>query len=151
MGRRHRWFRRATERWLHRAERGSGTMAAMLVCTVLLSLLASGIVAGQCWLAASTARTAADLSSLAASGDTEPTVLSGQPCLTARQVARDNGASLRSCRVDGFDVTVEVSVDSGTPFGEARARSTAGPRPGSPPGSPPRRTPPPRVAPAPGR
>ena len=116
-------------------ERGSGTMMAMLVCVVLISLLGSGIVAGQCWLAASTARTAADLSSLAASGATDPTRITGSPCLTARQVARDNGARLVSCRVHGFDVTVEVAVDSGTPFGEARGRSTAGPRPDSPPGS----------------
>ncbi|WP_462418597.1 Rv3654c family TadE-like protein [Kytococcus sp. Marseille-QA3725] len=111
-------------------ESGSGAMVAMLIGMVLIALLAAGLTAGQTWRAASNARTAADLSALAATGATSPTAMRpASPCRVAREVAARNGAVLVSCTVRRFDVTVRVSVDSGTPFGPAFSRATAGPKP----------------------
>lgn len=125
-------------------ERGSGSMVAVLIGMVLIALLAAGLTAGQTWRAASQARTAADLSALAASGATAPTaLLPVPPCVTAGLVARENGATLVSCTVRDFDVTVRVAVDSHTPFGPAIGQSTAGPRPQDGPRKKPRGTRPP--------
>lgn len=119
-------------------------MVALLIGVVLIALLATGLTAGQAWRAASQARTAADLSALAASGATAPTALVPvPPCVTAGLVARQNDATLVSCSVRDFDVTVRVAVDSGTPFGPAIGSSTAGPRPQDGPRRPPGRTRPP--------
>lgn len=117
------------------SEQGSGSMVAMLIGVVILALLAAALTAGQTWRAASQARTAADLAALAGSGAAAPTQLVPlPPCLEAGRVAAANGARMVSCSVRQFDVTVTVSVDSGTSFGRATARSTAGPRPQEPPG-----------------
>lgn len=108
-------------------ERGSGSVlavgliAAVTIITVVLVPVASGL-AGRSSVAA-----AADLAALAAA-DVAVGLAPGIPCELAATVASTNGATLRSCTVDGLIVTVVVGARV---LGvDVTAAATAGP-PGS--------------------
>ncbi|MDQ0375172.1 Rv3654c family TadE-like protein [Cellulomonas humilata] len=116
--------------WRHRvagrrSDRGSGTVlllalvAVALVVATLLGLLASA------QLGRGRAQTAADLGALAGAAR----LLAGQPgdpCPTAAEVVRRNGARLSSCTDEGAGVvTVRVLVRGAA--GSATASARAGP------------------------
>ncbi|TNM38719.1 hypothetical protein FHP29_15520 [Nocardioides albidus] len=94
---------------------------------VLLLVGAATGVVGAIVVAHRRAQAAADLAALAAA-----TTLgrAGDACTAAAEVARDNGAALTTCQVEGSDVLVEVSVAGPRWLGQDEdlgARARAGP------------------------
>ncbi|MCR2051335.1 flp pilus-assembly TadE/G-like family protein [Actinomyces bowdenii] len=91
-------------------ERGSGTVMALAVIAVVLSLGlgATGLIQAQG--ASGRARSAADLAALAGATALSSVISPGDPCATAGRVAQANGARLTSCRISGEDVSVDVVV-----------------------------------------
>lgn len=91
-------------------ERGSGTVMALAVIAVVLSLGLGAIGLIQAQGASGRARSAADLAALAGATALSSVISPGDPCATAGRVAQANGARLTSCRISGEDVSVDVVV-----------------------------------------
>ena len=104
-GRRSRSVRRGVA-----CERGYGSVLALgvLGCAVallgLLALLAGGLVAR------SAAQSAADLAAIAGAQELAGAATGGEACARARDVALENGATVRRCDVIGAHVRVETRV-----------------------------------------
>ena len=110
-------------------ERGSGTVYALGVITVLLvaALGITGLIQAQS--ATGRARAAADLAAVSGATVLSSVIAPGDPCVMAGRVAAANGASVSSCSVTGEDVTVSVVVPTtilGRPR-QATAQARAGP------------------------
>ena len=110
-------------------ERGSGTVYALGVITVLLAaaLGITGLIQAQS--ATGRARAAADLAAISGATVLSSVIAPGDPCAMAQRVAAANGASVSSCSVTGEDVTVSVVVPTtilGRPR-QATAQARAGP------------------------
>ena len=86
-------------------ERGSATVHA-LGLTVLVCLVAFACL--QVALAVSLRQRAAAAADLAALAASQASVEGRDPCAAARELARDNGARLRRCRMDADVATVTV-------------------------------------------
>ncbi|GAA5167131.1 Rv3654c family TadE-like protein [Ornithinimicrobium tianjinense] len=84
----------------HHAERGSGTVLAVGLVGVLLTLLVAGLLIADVAIAGQRARTAADLAALAAAGRALEGASEGEVCAAASAVAARNGAPLTSCSLD---------------------------------------------------
>ena len=110
-----------------RGEDGAGSVLAVAMLGVLVAVTVAttgvvGVVAGH-----RRAQSAADLAALAGAAALQD---GGDTCDRAAIIARRNGAELRSCRVDDWDVTVAVAVQGvRLPGGalELEARGHAGP------------------------
>ncbi|MCW2761150.1 MAG: pilus assembly protein TadE [Marmoricola sp.] len=109
-----------------RREDGAGTVLAVAMMGLLVTVTvgvsgAVGVVAAH-----RRAQSAADLASLAGAGALQD---GGDPCQRAGVVAERNGAELRGCDVDGWDVAVVVARAVRLPGGELdlEARGRAGP------------------------
>ncbi|MFD9616483.1 Rv3654c family TadE-like protein [Streptomyces virginiae] len=109
-------------------DRGSATVWAALVATVLGAVFGGVLLLGQAVVARHRAAAAADLAALAAAA----TWAHGPEtaCATALRVARAQGVALGGCLLRGevAEVTAEVAVGPFTP----RVRARAGP-PAEPP------------------
>lgn len=110
-----------------RGERGSGSVLALAIIGVTLSLLTSAVLLGTVVLATHRARAAADLSALAAAtrllrGADERTV-----CRTAHSVAARNGARVTECRTRGAVGGAVGGSGGGAPGGGAGARVLGSP------------------------
>lgn len=111
-------------------EQGSGSVLVLGTLAMLLTLLTALLVLAAALTTGAQARTAADLTALAAAGELVGG-LPAQACGTAEEVAGLNGARLLECQTgrhaDGAPrVTVLVAVDSplsGVPAARARARA----------------------------
>ena len=101
-------------------------VAAGLICLAVLlgsAVWALGLARGG----RHAAETAADLAALA--GARNAILGESGACDHARDVARENGARLVSCRLDGLDAVVEVEralPGRMAAFGPVRARARAG-------------------------
>jgi secretion/DNA translocation related TadE-like protein len=109
-----------------RDERGAGAVlaVAMMGLLVTVTIGVSGAVAVVA--AHRGAQSAADLAALAGAGALQD---GGDACGRAAAIAERNGASLRRCRVEDWDVRVEVTRTlrlPGTAM-ELAARGRAGP------------------------
>lgn len=107
------------------AEHGSGTILVLVAMGALLAVTAAGLMVAQAVIATHRARVAADLSALAAASalrDGSPS-----PCARGATVAAHNGASLRSCRLEGPVVEIVVAVAVRWWPEAATARARAGP------------------------
>lgn len=117
-------------------DRGSATVWAALVTTVLGAVFAGVLLLGQAVVARHRAAAAADLAALAAAA----TWAHGPDtaCGAARRVARAQGAELAVCHVGGEVAEVEARVTSGpfTPGGRARAGPPRDPMAQGPGGTP---------------
>lgn len=91
-------------------EAGAGTVMALAIIAVALSLGLGAIGLIQAQGASGRARSAADLAALAGATALSSVLAPGDPCATAERVARANGARLTSCRISGEDVSVDVVV-----------------------------------------
>ncbi|MBO3723559.1 flp pilus-assembly TadE/G-like family protein [Actinomyces bowdenii] len=91
-------------------ETGAGTVMALAIIAVALSLGLGAIGLIQAQGASGRARSAADLAALAGATALSSVLAPGDPCATAERVARANGARLTSCRISGEDVSVDVVV-----------------------------------------
>lgn len=102
-------------------DRGSATVWAALVATVLGAVFGGVLVLGQAVVARHRAAAAADLAALAAAA----TWAHGPEtaCATALRVARAQGAVLAGCRLHGevAEVTARVAAGPFTPTIRARA------------------------------
>jgi secretion/DNA translocation related TadE-like protein len=110
--------------------RGQGGAASLLAVALLSVLLlvgaALGVVAGMVW-AHRSAQAAADLAALAGAAGLQQ---GGDACGAAGRIAGANHARLISCRVQGEDVSVEVTVTGPRWLGQDQdlsARARAGP------------------------
>ena len=103
-------------------DRGSGTLAALVVGCLILSagLVLWGMV--EAVVAHQRASVAADLAAIA--GASQIPRGGEEPCARARDIAGANGATLSACRVEGSDVVVTVVVPS--PSLLARLAQSAG-------------------------
>ncbi|MEW1798683.1 MULTISPECIES: Rv3654c family TadE-like protein [Streptomyces] len=104
-------------------DRGSATVWAALVATVLGAVFAGVLLLGQAVVARHRAAAAADLAALAAAA----TWAHGPDtaCATALRVARAQGAELAGCRLGGEVAEVEARAAAG-PFAPL-IRARAGP------------------------
>lgn len=107
-------------------EAGAGTVLAVAMMGVLVTVAVAatgvvGVVASH-----RRAQSAADLAALAGAGALQD---GGDPCRQAGVIARRNGATLRECKADGWNVAVRVAATvrlPGSPM-ELEARGRAGP------------------------
>lgn len=107
-----------------RAERGAATVLVVAMAGLLMFVAAGLGAAGGLVTAQRRAQAAADLAALA--GATHRL----DACAHAGDVAEANAAMLEGCRLDGDDVTVEVSVAGPrVPWRDVRvtAQARAGP------------------------
>jgi secretion/DNA translocation related TadE-like protein len=114
-----------------RDETGAGTVLAVAMIGLLVTVTvatsgAVGLVAGH-----RRAQAAADLAALAGAAALQD---GGDACSRAGTVAERNGASLRRCRVEEWNVSLVVASSVHLPGGsiDLRARSHAGPVTGLP-------------------
>ncbi|MCX5074731.1 flp pilus-assembly TadE/G-like family protein [Streptomyces sp. NBC_00513] len=112
-----------------RRDRGSATVWAALVTTVLGAVFGGVLLLGQAVVARHRAAAAADLAALAAAA----TWAHGPEaaCATAVRVARAQGASLTACDVQGEVAEVVARAPTG-PFAPALASRAGPPLPPSP-------------------
>ncbi|MFB9731552.1 Rv3654c family TadE-like protein [Ornithinimicrobium kibberense] len=106
-------------RLVHR-DRGSGTVLAVGLVSVLATLLLAGAMVAAVAVAGQRARTAADLAALAAVAESSTGASQEPACKVARDVALRNGADLVRCRT--------TLGDAGRPRAEVVVRTTAGGR-----------------------
>ncbi|MFG2293506.1 Rv3654c family TadE-like protein [Streptomyces sp. NPDC048603] len=104
-------------------DRGSATVWAALVTTVLGAVFGGVLLLGQAVVARHRAAAAADLAALAAA----TAWAHGPPaaCAAARRVAEAQDAGLAGCAVEGE--TAEVTAEAATGPFTVRIRSRAGP------------------------
>lgn len=102
-------------------DRGSATVWATLVATVLGAVFGGVLLLGQAVVARHRAAAAADLAGLAAAASWAHGPEAA--CATAGRVARAQGAVLSGCRVEGeaVEVTARVAAGAFTPSIRARA------------------------------
>ncbi|MET4158837.1 Rv3654c family TadE-like protein [Agromyces sp. PvR057] len=114
----------------HGRDRGAASVVAigLIAAVVLLTTLVLGVT--TTYVDARRAAAVADAAALAAA-DAVTGVIAGLPCEVADRVARRNGATLRSCEVDGAVSRVVIAVPARIPGLDAEASARAGP-PGSP-------------------
>ena len=103
-----------------RREDGAATVLVLGLCAVVLLAGTVAAALGAVAVARHRAASAADLAALAAAAR----VLEGRDaaCAAAARTARAAGATLRSCRVEGWDAVVEAAV---VPPGAVGALGTA--------------------------
>ncbi|WP_188726387.1 Rv3654c family TadE-like protein [Pseudoclavibacter endophyticus] len=107
-------------------ERGAG---AVLAVALIAASLAFAIALVQVFAALSAhqrVQAAADAAALAAA-DTLSGRVSGDPCGRATELATANGASVRSCELDGVEALVVVDLSAG--WVTVSAAALAGPAP----------------------
>ena len=117
---------RPAARAMDRGEQGAGTVLAVAMIGLIVSVTvgtsgAVGVVAGH-----RRAQSAADLSALAGATTLQN---GGDACARASVIAGRNGADLQRCHVDGTEVVVVVARSvrlPGLPM-KLRARARAGP------------------------
>lgn len=109
---------------------GFVTVAATGLMAVVLALASAVAVLGSVAVTRHRAAAAADLAALAAAAH----ALEGEgvACAAARTIAAAHHATLSSCRLDGSEALVRVTVTPGSAvarWGTARAIARAGPAP----------------------
>ena len=100
-------------------ERGSGTVLAIGLILFAGALIFGVAQLGVAAAASSAAQKASDLGAIA--GATE-TLSGGDGCAKAREYVSKNGASIRSCEVEGWMVKVEVERRTSARPGRTRLR-----------------------------
>lgn len=115
-----------------KSEEGSASILAVGIMAVSLLLCVVLIGVSQVHAGVLRAQTSADLAALAGADIAAVALweeVAERACQRARDVADANGASVMSCRLDGQDLRVEVTMTVGV-LGvayEAQARARAGP------------------------
>ncbi|MFJ5954366.1 Rv3654c family TadE-like protein [Paenarthrobacter sp. NPDC092416] len=111
------------------SERGAGTVLALVLGCVVMSLLAGVLFLAQAGVMASRAASAADLAALAGA-DAARGLTSGEPCDVAAELAEQHDARLTSCVVvRGEVVEVATELVQHSVFGAATGKARAGPPP----------------------
>lgn len=108
-----------------RGDQGSATVVGAVAVLAMLSIVVVVVQLGAAAIARHRAGSAADLAALA--GASVAVRGTGVACGRAAELVVAGGARLESCRVDGLDVLVTVSVGAGLLNRRANARARAGP------------------------
>lgn len=110
-----------------RDERGSATVMSCFAMLALIALVLTVGHLGSAVVARHRAQAAADLGALAAAS--VATRGEDDACATARDLAARMGATVRECRLEGWDVvlSVAVPVPIGIGANAASAAARAGP------------------------
>lgn len=111
-----------------RSDRGSASVWSVGALAALLTVVVAVVHLGGVVVARHQAESAADLAALAGAGH----VVGGEQavCGRAREITERMRVRLESCRVQGWDVLVQVSARPAGPvgrFGGTTARARAGP------------------------
>jgi secretion/DNA translocation related TadE-like protein len=105
-------------------DHGAGTILALSVLIFIFGLFAIASVFGTQILVSTRIQATTDSIALAAA-DALIGVSSGNPCIVAKDIASDSQIVLERCRIVGFEVFIETSVET---FGFVQtARARAGP------------------------
>jgi secretion/DNA translocation related TadE-like protein len=114
-------------------DRGAGSVLVLsaIMVVVVAFLVVTTLAAG--YASRHRAAAAADLAALAAAEELR--VAGGDPCSAAERVSRANGAAVRQCEVNGWEVEVVVAAAAGGPLRwlddpARRARAGVEPDPG---------------------
>ncbi|MFC3382813.1 Rv3654c family TadE-like protein [Couchioplanes azureus] len=91
-----------------RTDRGAASIFVLAVGLVLVAGGVAGAAVGAARVGRHEARTAADLGALA--GAMRAVEGRQAACARAAEIAAANGGRLTSCRLDGFDVVIEVET-----------------------------------------
>jgi secretion/DNA translocation related TadE-like protein len=103
---------------------GAGTILALSVLVLILGFFTIASVLGTQILAFTRNQALTESMALAAA-DALRGVSSGNPCSVAKDIARDRQIVLERCRIVGFEVFIETSLET---FGVVlKARARAGP------------------------
>ncbi|WP_201518486.1 Rv3654c family TadE-like protein [Gulosibacter hominis] len=113
-------------RW-YRAERGSGTVLALAIIGVVMTITLSAVLVGQSLVSLARARVAADAAALAAADTVSGRVQGSDPCQRAAQVAQAHDVVLEDC--EAAAARTRVVVRANDPLLEIRVESVAGPPP----------------------
>jgi len=108
-----------------RDDRGSASVTACFAILALIAVTVALAHVGSGVLARHRAQSAADLAALAAAA--ESVRGTERACSAAGEVAGRVRATVRDCRIDGWDVVVTVTVPVGLGSGVATAAARAGP------------------------
>ena len=115
---------RRKARW--NSEQGAGSVLALAVIGATMTVTMLTVTLFAAFAVAQSVQNAADAAALAAA-DTASGAVSGYPCETAGEAARQNGAALTGCTVDGLIAT--ITVQRGFLGFELSSRARAGPPP----------------------
>lgn len=113
-------------RW-YRAERGSGTVLALAIIGVVVTITLSAVLVGQSLVSLARARVAADAAALAAADTVSGRVRGPDPCQRAAQVAQAHDVVLEDC--EAAAARTRVVVRANDHILEIRVESVAGPPP----------------------
>jgi secretion/DNA translocation related TadE-like protein len=108
-----------------RSERGSATVTACFVILALIGIVVAVGHVGSVVVSRHRAQSAADLAALAAAAAAVRGV--DAACAAADETTARGRATVRECRLDGWDAVVTVVVPVGLGAGEAVAAARAGP------------------------
>jgi secretion/DNA translocation related TadE-like protein len=98
----------AASTWRSGRDRGAASILVLAIGLVLVAAGMAGAAVGAARVGRHQARTAADLGALA--GAARAVQGPAVACERARQLASANRARLVSCRLDGFEIVIEVRV-----------------------------------------
>jgi secretion/DNA translocation related TadE-like protein len=108
-----------------KSEAGAGTVLALGVLLMIFGIFSVGSFFGTQIL--SITRLQAQTDSIAlASADALRGISSGYPCIVAKDIAANNAIVLNRCRIVGFEVFIETSLESLGVLQNARARAGPG-------------------------
>jgi secretion/DNA translocation related TadE-like protein len=106
-------------------DHGAGTILAISILIVFFALFsASSLVSTQ--LLAFTRFQATTNSIALAAADALRGVSTGNPCIVAKDIASNNQLVIKRCRIVGFEVFIETSVETFGIVHQARARAGPG-------------------------
>lgn len=107
-----------------RLERGAGTILALAIIFVTISLLVLGTTLANQTLGIQRLSSLTESIALAAA-DALRGLTTGYPCIVAKDMAEISGVVLERCRIVGFEVFIETSRNDLS--GVLRASARAGP------------------------
>ena len=104
---------------------GAGTILALMMIFVILGIFSVGGVFSLHLLGKSRLQATTDSIALAAT-DALRGISTGYPCIVAKDIATQNQLVLDRCRIVGFEVFVETSLEIAGILHKARARAGPG-------------------------
>jgi secretion/DNA translocation related TadE-like protein len=106
-------------------DRGAGTILAISILIIFFALFAASSLVSMQLLGFTRLQATTDSIALA-SADALRGVSTGNPCIVAKDIARNSQVVLERCRIVGFEVFIETSLETLGLVHEARARAGPG-------------------------
>ena len=106
-------------------DRGAGTILAISILIIFFALFAASSLVSTHLLGFTRLQAATDSIALA-SADALRGVSTGNPCIVAKDIASNSQVVLERCRIVGFEVFIETSLETLGLVHKARARAGPG-------------------------